>query len=267
MLSAIFGTSESAIAGALGTETSLRPSVASSLLAMAAPMVMSFLGRRMRDEGMSIAGLGNLLQRETPAIRAATPASMTHLLWGREPEVTTGTPVVAQTVIKERSHAGWIVPLILLALIPSFIWLFHHARRPVTVLVVPPRSGMANRANRAMPEVHRIPTGADLYFDTGSARLRPESQATLNEFARALTSNPDVHVMVNGYTDNVGSANGNLRLSQERAEAVVADLVRRGISENRLTARGFGEENPVADNGTADGRAKNRRVSVGAGEP
>src|SRR5262249_43910421 len=50
MLSAIFGTSESAIAGALGTETSLRPSIASSLLAMAAPMVMSFLGRRMRDE-------------------------------------------------------------------------------------------------------------------------------------------------------------------------------------------------------------------------
>jgi len=72
--------------------------------------------------------------------------------------------------------------------------------------------------------------------------------------------------MVNGYTDDVGEAPANVRLSQARANAVVADLERRGLSADVLTAKGFGEENPIADNNTEEGRAKNRRVSVGVAE-
>jgi outer membrane protein OmpA-like peptidoglycan-associated protein len=263
MLSTLFGGSESAVKGALGTETGLSPTVTSSLLTMAAPMVMGFLGRRVRDEGLSMAGLGGLLQREIPAIRNVLPASLTHLLWDREERTTTTTvePVVAQSVVKERSSTGWILPLILLALIPSFLWLFHHARRPMTTVVVVPRSGIANRV---VPTTAPLPAKINLYFDTGSSTLRPDSQAKLNEFAHALAPSQDARVTVNGYTDNVGNAHSNLQLSQQRANAVVGDLEGKGISTSRVTSQGYGEEQPIADNGTAEGRAQNRRVTVEA---
>jgi K(+)-stimulated pyrophosphate-energized sodium pump len=106
----------------------------------------------------------------------------------------------------------------------------------------------------------------NLYFETGSARLRPESKARLNEFAGALAANRDAHVMVNGYTDDHGNAASNIRLSQERANAVKADLVSKGIAADRMTVQGYGEESPVADNATAAGRGLNRHVSVGVGD-
>ena len=68
---------------------------------------------------------------------------------------------------------------------------------------------------------------------------------------------------VSGYTDNVGSADSNMRLSKERADAVEGNLEHMGIAPDRITAQGFGEENPIADNSTAEGRQTNRRVSVG----
>jgi len=269
MLSGLFGGSQTAVTNALGHEIGLGPGVTSSLLTMAAPMVMSLLNRRVREEGLNMAGLGSLLQREIPAIHSSLPASLTHLLWGREQEVVSAsTPVVAQTVVREKkSAAGWLLPLILLALIPSCIWLFHQMRRPHTVFVIPPRAGVAvpvrPQANRAVPTVaHRI----DLYFDNGSSRLRPESQARLNEFVQTATATKDAHLVVNGYTDNVGKPAANLRLSQERAKTVASNLEGKGVPENNITVQGYGQEQPVADNGTAAGRAKNRRVSVDMGE-
>jgi outer membrane protein OmpA-like peptidoglycan-associated protein len=69
--------------------------------------------------------------------------------------------------------------------------------------------------------------------------------------------------MVNGYTDNVGKPDANMRLSEARANMVAADLRHRGVSADVVTAKGYGEDSPIADNATADGRAKNRCVSVG----
>lgn len=271
ILSTLFGGSEGMFTRALGTGTGMQPGVISSLLAMAAPMVMSFLGKRVHDEGMSMGGLGNLLQREVPAIRGVLPAGVTDLLWPREHETVAASPVVAQTVARERSPARWLVPLLVLCGLGLF-WLLGHMRRPV---VQTPAVGTANRAvpeaNRTMPEAPRsmtvvIPKNVNLYFETGSSRLRPESHTQLNDFAAALEKNPDAHVMISGYTDNVGNPATNQRLSQERAEAVKADLVHDGISADRLSVQGFGEESPVADNTTSDGRQMNRRVFVGVGE-
>ena len=101
-----------------------------------------------------------------------------------------------------------------------------------------------------------------LVFDTGSATLRPESQEQLNNIAAILTAYPNVRMKVGGYTDNVGGADRNLQLSRGRANTVVAELVRRGISPGRLGAEGYGEQYPVADNSTEQGRAQNRRVSM-----
>jgi outer membrane protein OmpA-like peptidoglycan-associated protein len=71
-------------------------------------------------------------------------------------------------------------------------------------------------------------------------------------------------VNVDGYTDNVGNADANVRLSQARANAIASDLERRGISSGIITAKGFGEDSPIANNATPEGRAMNRRVSVTA---
>jgi OOP family OmpA-OmpF porin len=84
----------------------------------------------------------------------------------------------------------------------------------------------------------------------------------LDSAAAALKAAAAIKVEVGGHTDNAGTPDGNLRLSQERAQAVMAALVQRGIAAARMTAKGYGQATPVADNRTEEGRAKNRRVEL-----
>lgn len=97
-------------------------------------------------------------------------------------------------------------------------------------------------------------------FASGSAVIEQDSFAPLDEAAGMLTANQNIAVVVEGHTDNEGDAGSNQILSQQRAEAVVTYLVSQGVDEAQLTAEGFGAENPIADNGTAEGRAENRRI-------
>lgn len=99
-------------------------------------------------------------------------------------------------------------------------------------------------------------------FDTGKATIRPDSAKTLDEAAAALQAVGGLKVEVGGHTDNVGTPEANQRLSQERAQAVLAALVTRGVKADRMTAKGYGQTTPVADNRTEEGRAKNRRVEL-----
>lgn len=101
-----------------------------------------------------------------------------------------------------------------------------------------------------------------LLFETGSARLKPESREQLQNTAAILKAFPAVNLKIGGYTDNTGNAASNTKLSQQRAEAAVAELIKLGVSKTRLEAEGYGQEHPIADNGTAEGRQKNRRTSV-----
>jgi len=99
-------------------------------------------------------------------------------------------------------------------------------------------------------------------FDTGKSTIKPDSAETLDAAAAALKSAGELRVEVAGHTDNVGSPEANLKLSQDRAQAVMAALTERGVKAERLTAKGYGQTAPVADNRTEDGRAKNRRVEL-----
>jgi OmpA-OmpF porin, OOP family len=101
-----------------------------------------------------------------------------------------------------------------------------------------------------------------LLFDTGKATLKPESDAQLKTVAAILTAYPNVGVKVGGYTDNTGDKAANLKLSGDRAATVMGELVKLGIDKARLSSEGYGDQHPVADNATEDGRAKNRRVSM-----
>ena len=97
-------------------------------------------------------------------------------------------------------------------------------------------------------------------FATGKATITDASQEILEKAFQTLRAYPDMVVEIHGYTDSTGSRNGNLRLSQSRANAVRAYLVKKGIDGARMEAKGFGPDNPIADNGTAEGRQKNRRI-------
>ena len=101
-----------------------------------------------------------------------------------------------------------------------------------------------------------------LLFDTGKATLKPESDAQLKTVAAILTAFPTVQIKVGGYTDNVGDKAANLALSAARAASVMGELTKLGIDKTRLTSEGYGDQHPVADNSTEEGRAKNRRVSM-----
>jgi OOP family OmpA-OmpF porin len=109
--------------------------------------------------------------------------------------------------------------------------------------------------------IEAILAARSIEFAAGSAELAPESEPVLSEIAAALRTCPDVAMEIGGHTDSQGSESGNLRLSQERADAVLAELRSGDLPLPGLTARGYGESEPVADNGTADGRAKNRRIA------
>lgn len=97
-------------------------------------------------------------------------------------------------------------------------------------------------------------------FETGSDRLTPTSRATLDAVGAALTGQPTLKIEIDGYTDSKGNALANLRLSERRARAVLEYLVGRRVSRANLSAKGFGQARPIADNTTEEGRAQNRRV-------
>jgi OmpA-OmpF porin, OOP family len=297
LLAVLFGASEGNVVNALSRQTGLRSGAASTLISMAVPLVLSYFSKRVSSGEMTLTGLGSILQRESSAIRGALPAGMPEMLRTGPSVVTTGSPVVAQTLEKEKSGSPWLTALGIAALLGGLFWLFNHSRMPQTAEITPQTTGTASRAETGLGDFVRrkLPGNVNLnvpengvesrllvfiqdpsrkvdqvtwfdfdrlLFNTGSATLRPGSQEQLDNIAAILKAYPNVHLKVAGYTDNVGPAEQNLKLSRDRASFVMAELVRDGISPNRLTAEGYGEQYPVASNTSEDGRARNRRISM-----
>jgi len=99
-------------------------------------------------------------------------------------------------------------------------------------------------------------------FDTNKATIKPESQPIVDQVIQMLKDDPSLKISIEGHTDNTGTAQGNKTLSELRAKAVLDALVKGGIEQARLVAIGWGQDKPIADNGTEEGRAKNRRVEL-----
>ena len=101
-----------------------------------------------------------------------------------------------------------------------------------------------------------------LLFETGKSTLQPASQEQLVNISQILKAYPEVEIKIGGYTDNVGDATQNQKLSQIRADAVKAEFSKLEIDAKRIETEGYGDKFPVGDNSTEEGRNKNRRVSV-----
>lgn len=99
-------------------------------------------------------------------------------------------------------------------------------------------------------------------FETGKADIKPESQTIIDQIVQMLKDNPDLKISIEGHTDNVGTAQSNQTLSENRAKAVMNAIIAKGLDKSRLSSKGWGQTKPTADNKTEEGKAKNRRVEI-----
>lgn len=99
-------------------------------------------------------------------------------------------------------------------------------------------------------------------FATGKSEIAPDSQKIVDQIAEMLSANPSLKVSVEGHTDNTGTPAGNKTLSENRAKAVMNACLAKGIDKSRLSAKGWGQDKPVADNSTEEGKTSNRRVEI-----
>lgn len=134
---------------------------------------------------------------------------------------------------------------------------YEPERQPLSL-----KDGESKELNVSLspPEPARMPEFENVGFNPGSAVIMPESYAVIEEVARFLETYPRVRIEIEGHTDSVGEDEVNMRLSQQRADAVKGWLVASGIDASRLMARGYGETKPIADNRTRSGQKANRRI-------
>jgi len=137
---------------------------------------------------------------------------------------------------------------------------FPPAPKPAAA---PPKPAPKPAAKPApKPVTEKVTFAADVFFDFDKAVLKPEGKAKLDDLVSKLKGIALEVIIAIGHTDSIGSDAYNLKLSVRRAEAVKAHLVSKGIEPNRIYTEGKGKAQPIADNRTAEGRAKNRRVEI-----
>lgn len=297
--SLVFNGNTPAIATAIANASGVKPSTAATLFSVALPTVLGYLSRLVARENLDAAGLGERLAAERTLLAAVLPASLGALLSrGSDPVRPAARAPVGARETYDRAVAGasgrsssgrWTAAAlgIVVALVALYALLGRSGRAPDGT---PGAIGTAGYLARVLPDGTnlRFPaesteakflvfiesnTSADLdtwhelertTFETDSATLRAQSREQLSNVAAILKAYPSLRVKIGGYTDNSGDAAANQRLSQSRAESVMNELVTMGVSPSRLEAEGYGAQHPIADNATAEGRAKNRRVALRA---
>ena len=127
--------------------------------------------------------------------------------------------------------------------------------------------GIGVEVSRTADNQLKVNVPSDISFDTNSAAIRPQLRSVLDPFAASVKDDPNTRLTIVGHTDSTGSDRVNNPLSVERAQSVRDYLSARGVSPQRVEVAGRGEREPIADNNTEAGRAKNRRVEIYLREP
>jgi outer membrane protein OmpA-like peptidoglycan-associated protein len=287
-MSMLFGRNINSVGNVLSGLAGIKTSTASSMLAMAGPLVLAYLGSAARVGRLDASGLSNMLLGERSYIKSAIPeglSSLTDVAGGIGSTVSTATETM-----KRNSGWRWIIAATIgLLLIWGLSSVVGRRTVPTAKGVVDAAKGAVNFVSRSLPtgiNLQFLPTGIEgklisfiedptqaaskgswfdfdrLLFETNSAVLKTDSNAQLQNIAEILRAYPQVNAKVGGYTDNSGDPTANLQLSQDRANSVRQALIGLGVSPDRLTAEGYGEQHPVASNSTEVGRAQNRRVAL-----
>jgi OmpA-OmpF porin, OOP family len=280
----------------IGLQSVLTAGAGREFMTLAAPLTAGFLGHEIRGTGLTPSAFANMIRREAAKIQSFLPLGFPRALYPVPiPNTLTKPPATAGEGIG-RKVGYTLIGLLLLGLIA---WLVSHKwsgpeRAPATsaaeVGPATPALGVIGESiERPLPdgtELNIRSLGTEnrlldfiedrsrpvdkttwfdfdrLTFDTGKATLQASSTEQLQNIAAILKAYPKVEVKIGGYTDNSGTKEANLRLSQDRAANVMNELVQRGVDASRLSAEGYGEEHGVGDNSTFEGRQKNRRIAL-----
>jgi len=292
LLGKLFGNKGSSVSDLLARSGGVSSSSATSLLSLAGPLVMGVLGKRAAAQGLDASGLANSLLSEKGEIAAAAPSGLGQLLGTGGPSVVTRVkePVTEATSYAttrrdygepRRTGLGRWLPLLLIALGALALLSFLRGRTPranidnvlsnITLpggvnLSVPEGSINYNLArflgDASATDVPKTFAFDHLNFVSGSTQLTPDSVKTVNDLAQVLKAYPHAQVQLVGHTDNTGSPGANQTLSQGRADAIKGILTNQGISGDRISTNGYGQDRPIASNDSEDGRARNRRIEL-----
>jgi outer membrane protein OmpA-like peptidoglycan-associated protein len=256
LLGLLFGGNTSRFTNALSQYAGVKPSTALTLLNVGAPIVLAFLGKRARSDGLNASSLASLLSSQKNAIAAAVPAPLANI--SRYPE----TPAVerhayAAPVAERRSSISrWLLPALVaigaIALLVSLFGRDDRASDTPTVAAAPPAP--APNADPVAPTVP-APT-AVVYFDVDQATLPASGVASLSSVVDYLKANPGTTAVVSGYHDPTGNKAANEELAKDRANSVRATLVMEGIEESRIDM-----QKPVQTEGGGTAESA-RRVEV-----
>jgi OmpA-OmpF porin, OOP family len=295
----LFGGNLSGIQAKVAEVSGLRASSAGTILASAAPMALGALASKINSEGLTATGLGNLLSAELPRLRSFLPTGFS--IPGISNVASNVTSQVSHVRDEVRpASTAWLWPVVILGLLllGGFIWYFNRGNTitvpvntatetgnaiasgasslgaffqtplPGGIVLNIPQNGVENKLLIFIQNPNAqvsTETWFDfdrLLFDTNAAALQPSSQEQLQNIANILKAYPNVHIRIGGYTDNQGDAGANLKLSADRADNVMQQIVTFGVDASRLDAKGYGEDHPLTDNATEAGRAQNRRISL-----
>ena len=146
----------------------------------------------------------------------------------------------------------------------GYVWSQHMAQKKAAMEKATVGTGVA--VTQTSDNQLKVNVPSDVSFDTGRADIKPNMRPILDQLANGLSGQPNTEVRVIGHTDSTGSDALNNRLSIERAEATKNYLASRGVDSRNILIAGRGESEPVADNSTDAGRARNRRVEIFLGE-
>jgi OmpA-OmpF porin, OOP family len=293
----VFGSSQGQVTNAISQQSGLGGASVSGLFKLAVPLVLGFLGRAHANGTLNAGSLGSMLKAEAPSLQGYLPTG----LLGNLGAAASGTAAAVQSGATAAASGAsrWIVPLAILGAL-ILVWLLlrsMHGPKEVVQSAANTTTQAVNSAWAALGEMValKLPDGTTLQaptlgvenhlvaflndgsapvtddrwfdfdrllFDTGKATLQPQSQEQIGNIAAILKAYPNVKIRIGGYTDNTGDAAMNVTLSQARADSVMAQLAQLGVDAARMEAKGYGEEHPVADNTTEEGRQKNRRISL-----
>lgn len=295
LLATLFAGNQVLVAEVIERDAGLVSASGGRLLTAAASMLLGYLSERVRAEDFSVTGFAKLLRTESSVLSSYLPPEWdnfrSHGSFGIELK-----PSRAQAPGKRSLY--WILPVLTLLL--TIGWLMRPGQSSRADRATAAIGRDENRGRTAVPGLggfiaRRLPDGElltvpengvesrllsfledpgntggsstwldfdRLFFDSASAIPRGESEEQLRNIASILKAYPTVRLKIGGYTDNKGNREANLRLSENRAEAVKRELHAMGIAKDRLEAEGYGHKQPIADNSSEQGRAANLRISM-----
>lgn len=300
--SLLLGNQQAHIENLIGRQSGLTADAGRELMSFAAPLTAAFLGHQIRSTGLTSSSFAVMIRSEASRLHGFLHSGVANLLPAVPVPAALCTTEATTSGGGGRKLAYAMIGLVLLALVawsvsnrcnksepapaapaqvtpapaanpapapaPGPLGEFIQRKLPDGTELNIPRLGIENKLLDFINDPSRLvdkTTWFDfdrLTFDTGKATLQDSSAEQLQNIAAILKAYPKVKARIGGYTDNTGNREANLRLSQDRATNVMHELAQRGVNPSHLQAEGYGEEHPVADNSTSEGRQRNRRISL-----